>query len=57
MSLQQSTGQARTRTEADLPAASDQDLDLVRTVCQMVTRQFYSDQHVILVDILSNHLV
>lgn len=57
MSLQQGTGQARARTEADLPAASDEDLNLVRTVCQMVTRQFYSDQHVILVDILSNHLV
>lgn len=45
------------RPEHERPTASEEDLRLVRTVCQMVTRQFYSDQHVITIDILSKYSV
>lgn len=49
-----SAAQAR---DNDLTDASEDDLRLVRTVCQMVARQFYSDQHVIVVDLLSKYQV
>jgi transcription initiation factor TFIIE subunit alpha len=49
--------QSGSRSEQERPTATEEDLRLVRTVCQMVTRQFYSDQHVITIDILSKYSV
>lgn len=50
-------GQGGGRNETDVPAATKDDLELLRTVFQIVTRQFYQDQHAILIDVLSKHLV
>lgn len=52
-----SGGQNGSRREAEVPTASKEDLDSVRTVFQIVARQFYQDQHAILIDVLSKHLV
>jgi hypothetical protein len=49
--------QRSARDENEVPAATKEDLDLVRTVCQIVIRQFYQDQHAILVDVLSKYTV
>lgn len=57
MSTRPGGGQGGGRAEAEVPTATKEDLELVRTVCQIVARQFYQDQHAILIDVLSTHLV
>lgn len=43
--------------EGDRRDATKADMDSMRILFQIVTRQFYDDAHVILVDILSKHQV
>lgn len=43
--------------DASLPEATQADLDLVRNLCQIVVRQFYGDQHAIVMDLLSRYLL
>ena len=43
--------------ESEVAKATKEDLELVRTVSQIVVRQFYQDQHAILIDVLTKHLV
>lgn len=57
MSVRPGAGQNGRGQETEVPTATKDDLELVRTVFQIVVRQFYQDQHVILIDILSKHLV
>jgi hypothetical protein len=57
MSVRPGGGQNGRVQETEVPTATKDDLDLVRTVFQIVARQFYQDQHAILIDVLSKHLV
>lgn len=51
------SGPSRERKDKRLPDATDDDLAVVRNLCQIVARLFYADQHAIVIDILSRHTV
>ena len=57
MSSRTAAGQGSVRVESEVAKATKEDLELVRTVSQIVVRQFYQDQHAILIDVLTKHLV